>query len=350
MEQGRWALHAKAVWWRSLMSIGMFLHRLGPPRPLSPRFVIKIPSTLATLPGRIKLVLYAPSDYRKLNNDKRYPVLINFHGGGFTLGSPTDDARWAVAVVKGADTVVCSVGYRRAPEHPFPTAIEDGVDAILYLLDHAEELKIDKDRIGISGFSSGGNMCFSVPLRLEDALLRRRGAEGSGEPASNALLERERQVIKVIVAWYPKTDYTRPREEGMLAVNIPSSKVLSMLIPKLSDAACLYPSSSIKLDSPFLSPGVASGELLRLLPKDVVLYSCELDGLWAEGERFRDRLKWLGKDVVGETVMGARHAYDRLPYVRTLWREYPLMKLKHRDACQELNRVFHGSSIQRAED
>ena len=97
-----------------------------------------------------------------------YPVVVNFHGGGFTLGSSGDDARWCGTVVNECHAVVVSVDYRLAPECPFPTAVEDGVDAVLYIHKHADELGIDKDKIALSGFSSGGNMTFTVPLRLYD--------------------------------------------------------------------------------------------------------------------------------------------------------------------------------------
>jgi acetyl esterase/lipase len=78
----------------------------------------------------------------------------------------------AAAVVSSTHAVVCSVHYRRAPEHPFPTAVEDAVDAVFYLIDHAEELGIDPHWIAIPGFSAAGNTSFTVPLQLEEELRR----------------------------------------------------------------------------------------------------------------------------------------------------------------------------------
>ena len=57
------------------------------------------------------------------------------------------------------------------PEHPFPTAVEDGADAVLYLAKNATSLLLDPDRFALSGFSSGGNMAFTVPLCLQGELL-----------------------------------------------------------------------------------------------------------------------------------------------------------------------------------
>ncbi|KAG8938261.1 hypothetical protein FRC00_000396, partial [Tulasnella sp. 408] len=147
----RLMLYFQAIFWRIFVSIRMFLHELAFPRPLTPRFVKYIDTTLTAMPGRVRLVFYTPKDYKAPGNeDKKYPCIVNFHAGGFVLGVATDDCRWATAVCEQADTIVCSVDYRRAPEHPFPTAVDDGADAVMWIWDHADELGIDGDRIGVS--------------------------------------------------------------------------------------------------------------------------------------------------------------------------------------------------------
>lgn len=161
---------------------GMFLHKLASPRPPKPSFHRTIKSTVSAQAGEFNLSFYVPKDYQSRlalgkkgpdnkNNkhaSKGYPCVINFHGGGFTLGTSTDDGRWCGTVVEQLDAIVVSVDYRLAPECPFPTAVEDGVDAILYCVAHAQELGINPDKIALSGFSSGGNMAITVPLRLYD--------------------------------------------------------------------------------------------------------------------------------------------------------------------------------------
>lgn len=172
----RWILHIQAQFWRALMSIGMLLHRLASPRPPSPSFTRKIDATISPLKGKFNLNFYVPASYktnRNVKGSKRYPCVINFHGGGFVLGTPHDDCRWIHTVVQEVDAVVVSVDYRLAPEFPFPTAVEDGADAIMWLARHAEELQLDCDRFAVSGFSSGGNMSFTVPLCLQGELLDR---------------------------------------------------------------------------------------------------------------------------------------------------------------------------------
>lgn len=172
----RWVLHLQAQFWRVLMGIGMVLHRMARPRPSRPTFHRDIDATVSPLKGKFRLNFYVPKDYKrhkKLKGVKRYPVLINFHGGGFVLGTAHDDARWCNIVVEQVGAIVVSVDYRLAPEYPFPTAVEDGADAILWLAQHADELMLDPNRFAVSGFSSGGNMSFTVPLCLQGELFEK---------------------------------------------------------------------------------------------------------------------------------------------------------------------------------
>ena len=166
-DRPRWVLHFQALVWRRLMGIGMLLHFMAPPRPPKPAFVRRIPSTLSGKTGTIDLHFYVPRDYetqkalwqsrseaedgqpgeegrdtsgpnparkrslreqlgqswkRRSMSARRwgqYPVVINFHGGGFTLGSGTDDARFCGTVVDECHAVVVSVDFRLAPENPF---------------------------------------------------------------------------------------------------------------------------------------------------------------------------------------------------------------------------------------
>lgn len=317
----RWTLHAEALIWRTLMDAGMALHRLAPPAPPQPTFTRTIPSTLSPTRGDIPIVFYTPLSYATRTPAHKYPLLINFHGGGFTLGRATDDCRWAAAVVEQVDAVVASVDYRLAPEHPFPTAVEDGADAILYLLAHAGELGVDADRVGVSGFSAGGNMAFTTILRYEAAL--RAGQERVGK-------------LCVVVAWYPSTDFTSSRELRR-GTNVRPDKELARLFTELFDASYLYPPGGVAMDDPYLSPGAAEEGVLRVLPEEVLLWTCEWDELAAEGERFRGRLGEVGKRVGGKVVKGTAHAWDKSPNPVA---GDPVREEAYKEACGELRKVF----------
>jgi acetyl esterase/lipase len=109
-----------------------------------------------------------PTGWRSVElgeSSTKFPVVINFHGGGITIGSPNHDARWATAATQ-TGAVVISVGYRLPPEYPHPVGIEDDVDAILWVHKHGSKYGLDPSRIALTGFSAGGNMVFAIALRL----------------------------------------------------------------------------------------------------------------------------------------------------------------------------------------
>jgi len=199
MASSRWLLILKARLIRGLGKLLLPLINFLTRKASYPStFSRKIPTTISPLRGNILLEFYTPQDYYQTRNKTSFPTIINFHGGGFCLGSATDDAPWAKVLVEKCNAVVISVDYHLAPEYPFPTAVEDGVDALLYVVAHADELGIDIDRIATSGFSAGGNLCITVPLLFQE-ILQKRGQEAVD--------------LKAIAAWYPSTDFTRSRAD-----------------------------------------------------------------------------------------------------------------------------------------
>lgn len=298
------------------MEIGMFMHRLAPPRPPNYTFRRSIRSNFSNHPGSFLLYFYCPLSWRHRSPGQTYPVVINFHGGGFTLGRACDDARWFHAVVSQVGAIVVSVDYRLAPEHPFPAAVKDGVEAVLYLSDHAAELGLDIDNFAVSGFSAGGNMAFSVPLRLQAEIqASKRGpvADTSSVYSGREVLgEVTAGTIKAIVAWYPSVDFTRPRPEREAIPKRPD-----LAIPKcftdLFDESYLNP-PTLDYSSPYLSSAVAPAELLRELPNMIMIYPCEYDGLGVEAAAFRKRLEEeVGKTVRWREVEGMPHGWDKSP-------------------------------------
>lgn len=71
---------------RTFIHIISYLNAAAPPHSMKPMFAKLIPSTLSSHGGQIKLVFYTPKGYGS-DAKKKYPVVINFHGGGFTIVS-----------------------------------------------------------------------------------------------------------------------------------------------------------------------------------------------------------------------------------------------------------------------
>ncbi|OJJ47941.1 hypothetical protein ASPZODRAFT_63505 [Penicilliopsis zonata CBS 506.65] len=313
-----WLL-VQAVVWRALMRVGMLLHDLTSPRPPRPAFTRTIPFA-SSCSRRVVLHFYCPPEYQKrVQEGHRFPVVVNFHGGGFTLGSPTDDSRWAMCILNETAAVVVSVGYRRAPEHPFPAAVDDGVDALLYLAEHAAELGLDVSRVALSGFSAGGNLAVT---RLVDS-------------SSSSSVDVDSLRIVAIFSWYPILDFEQSRDHRR-AMSIMPDKTLPAFLTTLFDDS--YLPDHQDRTSPFASPALAQDDMLAdSLPPEVFLYVCEWDMLLNEGQQFVRRLQRLGKKVRAMMIEKAPHAWDKSP---NPFRDQDRVNVLYRDACADMKVIF----------
>ena len=91
-------------------------------------------------------------------------VVLYFHGGGYAIGSLNSARPLASNLARVMRWPVLALDYRLSPEHPFPAAIEDGVQAYRWLL----ELGYAPSKILIAGDSAGGGLCIAVLLALRD--------------------------------------------------------------------------------------------------------------------------------------------------------------------------------------
>ncbi|KAJ5502506.1 Alpha/beta hydrolase fold-3 [Penicillium fimorum] len=335
MASSRWWLYVQAIFWRFLMRIGMFLHEIGPPRPPRPLFTRTVHSDSNCYP--VVLHFYCPPNYherRRLGH--RFPVAVNFHGGGFTLGAATDDSRWAKIVLDNVGAVMVSVSYRRAPEHPFPAAVDDGVEALLYLATHAGELGLDVSRVALSGFSAGGNLAVTVPLRLRGRISTEVEEHlGRAESTQNLLSQVSDLNIVALFCWYPILDFEESRDHRR-AMSMMPDKTLPAFFTTLFDEA--YLPDLAERASPYASPVHASDRILsEALPCDVFFFICEWDMLMKEGQAFVRRLESLGKRPRAMLIERARHAWDKSP---NPWRDQKSVDVLYRDACADMKAIF----------
>ncbi len=98
------------------------------------------------------------------------PAVLFFHGGGYIFGHIGLFDGPVSRYVSASGVPMLSVEYRRAPEHPFPTPLEDAYTALRWLHEHAAELGVDPERIGVLGDSAGGGMAAALTI-----LTRERG-------------------------------------------------------------------------------------------------------------------------------------------------------------------------------
>ncbi len=114
--------------------------------------------------GRVPLLILKP--VKSVNNA---PGILWIHGGGYILGMKEMVYMGRAAeLVKRYGAVVISPGYRLAFQSPYPAAIDDCYESLLYLKSHAKELGVREDQIMVGGESAGGGLCAALCMMARD--------------------------------------------------------------------------------------------------------------------------------------------------------------------------------------
>jgi len=126
--------------------------------PVEPVFSVEETEIVDGLRARI----YRPGP------DANLPVLVYFHGGGWVVGSLDSHDGVARFLCRFAPCIVISVAYRLAPEHTFPTALEDAWLSTTWAVRRAVDAGWDANRLAVGGDSSGGNLAAVVARQARD--------------------------------------------------------------------------------------------------------------------------------------------------------------------------------------
>ncbi len=249
--------------------------------------------------GPLAARLYADSH-------ERLPVLLYLHGGGFTIGSleTHDSLCRQLALRTGA--AVMALDYRLAPEHRFPTAVDDVWQAMDWLRAEGDRLGLDVSRMAVGGDSAGGTLAAVAALHARDIGQRlamqllitpgtsaHQDSPSHQEFASGYLLEAAgiRWFFDHYIDWSERTDWR--------------------FSPLNADDA----------------DGVA--------PACVILAEC--DPLVDEGVMYADKLRAAGVAVELEICRGMTHDFIKMG--RALPQALAAIEL----ASDALKKAFHGS-------
>jgi acetyl esterase len=224
----------------------------------------------AGIPARV----YVP------HGEPPFACLVHFHGGGWVTGGLDTHDRPSRDLAARSGCVVVTVDYRKAPEHPFPAALDDAWAAVAWAHEHADRFGVAADRIGVSGDSAGGNLAAVVCLRSRD--------EQGPALRFQALL-------------YPLTD---------ARCEAPSYHTNAIGYGVQSDDLRrywgLYLGGTADPDHPYTSP-LRAGDLSGLPPALVV--TAEYDPVRDDGERYAARLADAGVPVTLSRYEGMIHAF-----------------------------------------
>jgi acetyl esterase len=243
----------------------------GQPEPVARVEDRKIPGRAGQIPVRI----YWPE------KDGPFPGVVYLHGGGWVICDLNTHDNLCRAISKRAGAVVVSVDYRLAPEHKFPAALEDSLDATRWVAANAAALQIDSRRLVIAGDSAGGNMATVIATKARDAK----------EPA-----------IALQVLVYPVTNLNvadTPSHREFATDHFLTRSAMEWFMEQLF-------APGADRTNPDASPDFIKD--LRDLPPALVI-TAECDPLRDEGEAYARRLQESGVPVTLERYKGMIHPF-----------------------------------------
>lgn len=132
---------------------------------------------------KINLRIYRPSAEEEL------PVIIYFHGGWFNAGSLATHDRPLRKLSNLSRAIIVAVDYRLAPEFPFPTGLNDGYNALEWVVENAKTLGADLNRLAISGDSAGAALATAVTTRAIKNNLNKIVCQALIYPVTDAALQ-----------------------------------------------------------------------------------------------------------------------------------------------------------------
>lgn len=215
------------------------------------------------------------------------PVLLFMHGGGWITETVDNYDRVCAALAKNTGQAVVSVGYRLAPEFPFPAGLEDCYAVAKAIYTNRFLLNIDPERITLIGDSAGGNLTAAISLMARDL--------GDFMPKRQILI-------------YPalNNDYSESSPYPSVMENGTDFLLTQQKLVQYLD---LYQSSPEDRQSPYFAPLLAKD--FSHQPRTLIITG-EYDPLRDEGEAYGKKLEAAGVDVEVHRIKDALHGFFAL--------------------------------------
>lgn len=207
------------------------------------------------------------------NKKKDLPIVLLIHGGAWVAGNLDTHDNLARYLCSQVEAVVVSVGYMNAPEGKFPLQLQQSLDALTWIISHANEFSANSSKLAVVGDSAGGNMAAALCIMVRDQQGPKIDLQVLINPAPdlrcNGTIDRQNDCLDIL-RWQ----------------------------------ANQYLSNSEEANNAYVSPLNASD--LRNLPPTLMLLA-EKDELRLDGELFAVRLKESGVPTFIHCQTGIGH-------------------------------------------
>lgn len=208
------------------------------------------------------------------------PLIIYYHGGGWAIGDIDYMDGGCQYLAKHSESIIISVDYRLAPEHPYPTPQNDAFEGLIWAIDNELNLPINTDKIAVAGDSAGGNLAASVAVRA---------------------LEENGPTIHKQLLIYPALDATKIYDSYF-----DFGKELGLDSDEMQMYYNYYIQDNEVKSHPYISPKLYTKK--HLLPETIIV-AAEYDVLNDEGIAFINELKHAGIHTEHHVLPGLIHSF-----------------------------------------
>jgi acetyl esterase len=255
-----------AVRMRKITELAYWVRRLGRKSAANVRFV-------ETAYGKVRVLEYG------FDSPNPEPLHIDMHGGGFVLMSADADEPVNLALRAATGVKVVSIDYPKAPENPYPIAVDAVYEVVLHYVQNAASYGVDTTRIGIGGYSAGANLAVASCFRAKEV---------GGVNFRYQLLV------------YPPLDlasdpFLKPTPK----------KAIPPKMAAMFNACYVTPE---RASEPYCSPIFATKEQLSELPPTLLILAGQ-DSLHDEGAAFANNLKEAGVDITLYDFATSAHGF-----------------------------------------
>lgn len=242
-----------------------------PPKPVGKVENTEIPGPGGKIPVRI----YTPK------GNGPFPLVVFYHGGGWCIGSLDSHDSLCAELTNRIPAIVFSVGYRLAPEHAFPAAVDDCYAALKYAAKNSARLNAKINYLAVMGDSAGATLAAAVSLKSKE------------EPGPH---------IDLQILAYPATNLSSTDSESYRLFG----KGYDLDKEEIEMFRTHYMPDKKGWTNPCASPALAKD--LKGMPPALII-TAEFDPLRDDGKEFAERLKKSGVPVKHSLYKGVIHGF-----------------------------------------